>query len=249
MTVDIHSHLLPAVDDGAPDLKTSCRLLSSLAENGVTHLALTPHFYPYSQSLERFLNKRNAAFEKLLTLPEAKKFSFSLGAEVYLSSTLFNTRDLSLLCYKDTNYMLVEPKYEKMFSKETEIRLRRLIADYGITPVIAHIDRYPFLVSDEKLLNKLKTNGCMFQANFSSFSSCFSRRRLISLYRKGYIDFLGEDIHEECFSLEKRRIILNKIQKKEASLLPFVNENGKKLLFPRKVHSQVEEEAAFGQTI
>ncbi len=231
MKFDIHSHILPGVDDGAPDLDTTRRILSSLAENGVTHLALTPHFYPYNQSSEQFLEKRNEAFEKLLTLPEAKNFSFTLGAEVYLSSTLFNTMDLSPLCYEGTELMLVEPKYERAFSKETGIRLRRLIADNGITPVIAHIDRYPFFMSDEKLLYRLKEEGCMFQANLSSFSSYFSRKKLINFYQKGYLDFLGEDIHHNCLLRNEREKILEKIRKKEDGLLFSANEKARALLF------------------
>ena len=156
---------------------------------------------------------------------------FTLGAEVYLSSTLFNTVDLSSLCYKGTDLMLVEPKYEKNFSKETKIRLRRLITDYGITPVIAHIDRYPFLMSDEKLLSELKEEGCMFQANLSSFSSYFSRKKLINFYRKGYLDFLGEDIHHKALLKSEREKILEKISKKEDELLFSMDEKAKALLF------------------
>jgi len=231
MKVDIHSHILPGVDDGAQNLDVTRRILSSLEENGVTHLALTPHFYPYNQSSEQFLEKRAEAFDKLLTLPEAESFCFTLGAEVYLSSTLFNTVDLSSLCYKGTDLMLVEPKYEKNFSKETKIRLRRLITDYGITPVIAHIDRYPFLMSDEKLLSELKEEGCMFQANLSSFSSYFFRKKLINFYRKGYLDFLGEDIHHKTLLKSEREKILEKIGKKEDELLFSMDEKAKALLF------------------
>lgn len=231
MTVDIHSHVLPGVDDGASDLDVTRRLLSSVIENGVTHLALTPHFYPYNQSLDRFLQNRNEAYEKLLSLPEAKKISFTLGAEVYLSSTLFNADDLSALCYEGTELMLVEPEYTRSFSKEMQIRLRRLITDYGITPVIAHIDRYPFFMSDEKLLDELKQEGCMFQANLSSFSSYFRRKKLINFYRKGYLDFLGEDIHDKTLLKEEREKILKKITKKEEKLLSSVERKAKELLF------------------
>ncbi|MBR4288816.1 MAG: hypothetical protein IKT50_05215 [Clostridia bacterium] len=231
MKVDIHSHILPGVDDGASDLDATRRLLSSAMENGVTHLALTPHFYPYNQSLDRFLQNRNEAFEKLLSLTEAKKISFALGAEVYLSSTLFNANDLSALCYEGTELMLVEPEYTRSFSKETQIRLRRLITDYGITPVIAHIDRYPFFMSDERLLDELKQEGCMFQANLSSFFSYFSRKKLINFYRKGYLDFLGEDIHDKTLMKGEREKLLEKIRKKEEKLLSSAEKKAKKLLF------------------
>lgn len=231
MKVDVHSHILPGVDDGAPDLSAAERALRSVVENGVTHLALTPHFYPYQESSGRFLEKRQAAYEKLLSLPEAKQLHFSLGAEVYLSSTLFNAEDLTALCYEGTDLMLVEPKYTKTFSKETGLRLLRLIGDYGITPVIAHIDRYPFFMSDEKLLCRLKEEGCMFQVNLSSFVSYFSRQRLISYYRKGYLDFLGEDIHSLGLNQVKRDKVLRKIRKKEEGLLSSADQKAKKLLF------------------
>lgn len=231
MKVDIHSHLLPGVDDGAADLEETRGALSALLRGGVTHLALTPHFYPYRQSVSRFVEKRSRAMEQLLTLPEAEKMTLTQGAEVYLSSTLFNAEDLKPLCYEGTEYMLVEPEYSRTFTKETERRLKKIVCDYGITPVIAHINRYPFFLSDPALLARLKEMGCLFQVNISAFSSFFKRRKLFSLYREGFVDFLGGDVHSKAPTEKETASLLSRIEKKEPKLVQEADERALGLLF------------------
>lgn len=205
MFADIHSHILPKVDDGPRDLENSRQCLRDLALGGVTHLAFTPHFYPDQKTVEAFLEKREKGYQKILTAPELENFTYTLGAEVYLTGTLFNNENLARLCYQGTNLMLVEPEYADSFTNSLRIRIHRLTEEYEITPIVAHVDRYPFLWKDVKKMMYLRDMGCLLQVNLSSFTEAFSRRHALRLADEGLIHFLGEDVHHWAIPAEKRR--------------------------------------------
>ncbi len=216
MRTDIHSHLLPGIDDGAADLAASRRGLSALTSVGITHLALTPHFYPMHTSFSHFLERREGAWQKLQTVPEAKNFVFSLGAEVYFTENLFNHHDLSSVCYRGTRLMLTELETKDHFTPVMEKNLICLIEDYGITPVLAHIERYPFL-HDRGLLSELRRMGCMFQLNLECFSSFLFRKKWIGLAETYVPVFLGQDVHHLPLTGKKREAIFDAWKKNRAT--------------------------------
>ena len=184
--------------------------MTGLSQSGIRQLALTPHYYPYQQSLERFLEKRNAAFEKIQTLPVAEKFSFSMGAEVYLTETLFNNQDLSALCYEGTRFMLTELEYADDLTISIRRRLRRLREDFDVIPVLAHVDRYPYLWKSKRALAELMEQGCYFQVNLSAFQKRFEAAKTRKLFEKGFVHFLGEDVHSECLTAEQKKLLFGK---------------------------------------
>ena len=231
MFADVHSHLLSNIDDGAKNEKETAHLLKKMSSQGVTHLALTPHYYPFQMSLEDFLKKREDSYKALLSLEEAKEFTFSLGAEVYLTDGVFNNEDLSSLCYEGTSFMLTEIKQAASFTESLRYLLLRLTQDYSITPVLAHIDRYPFLFRNTRLLIRLREMGCMFQINLDAFENFFSRERALHLFNLGLLDFLGEDIHCPGKSREKRKKLLSYLQKRRPEMMKIFCDNAEQLLF------------------
>ena len=80
--IDFHSHILPAIDDGSQDIITSLKMIEELSLNGIDTIILTPHFYPHKISLEKFLNNRETAFEKLISVTETK-VKLILASETY----------------------------------------------------------------------------------------------------------------------------------------------------------------------
>ncbi len=211
MQTDIHSHILCGIDDGAYKPAITQKALADLSREGVSFLGLTPHYYPSRKPMSHFLAQRKRAYEALLELPEAKKFRFALGAEVYFTETLFNYDDLLPLCYEGTRLMLTELEYGDLYTATTRRRLTRLVEDYRITPVLAHIDRYSYLLRDPTILTELRDIGCLFQVNLLSFSKFFTRRRLLRLARMNLWDFFGEDIHTAALTGEQRDRLLHKI--------------------------------------
>ena len=89
---DMHSHILPGVDDGCKTVEDSLKLINIHIKNGVKNIALTPHYYSNEISMDDFIANRQEAFETLKPfLPDG--VSVCLGAEVYVSRYLFNNTD------------------------------------------------------------------------------------------------------------------------------------------------------------
>ena len=231
MFADVHSHILFGIDDGARSIGETRHILQGLHQSGVTHLAFTPHYYPYKDSIDSFVEKREKAFQAVTNLAEAEKFVFSLGSEVYLGETLLSNATLSPLCYRGTRYMLTELEYSDYFTDATKYRLLRLIEDFGVIPVLAHIHRYPFLWKDLRLLEQLKKMGCCFQINLSVLQGFFSRLRAVRLYELGFVDFLGEDAHRSCLSFEEKEKLFARVERSHKGFSEKMSQNVRSRLF------------------
>jgi protein-tyrosine phosphatase len=208
---DIHSHLLWGIDDGSRDEAQTRALLSALQAQGKRFLALTPHCDPAHAPMDEFLEKRERAYRRILALPETAGLTLSLGAELYLTDAIFNYEDARALCYTGTDLLLTELQYAERFTGPAEKRLFRLADEFGVRPVLAHVDRYRFFMKDPALLEELAQAGFLLQWNISSAMGFFGRRRFRRFYEKGLVHFLGEDIHRSVQDADKRREELEKL--------------------------------------
>lgn len=191
---DVHTHILPGIDDGARDLAASLALIKKLVSQGVTHIALTPHYYSSRQSKEDFLSNRNSSAKKLM--PEiSDKIKLTLGAEVYVTDYIFNNTTLKDVCYDGTDFMLTEFPYSADFAGKAGDTLYRLMSSFGIKPVMAHIERYDSLINDPELVEELRELGCLMQINLDSLTHFGTRRKIIKLIKNGSVDLLGTDTH------------------------------------------------------
>lgn len=145
---DLHTHILPGVDDGAQTPEQSLAMLREQARQGVKVVALTSHFHRERETLCAFLERRALAWQALQNaiadLPQAERESLPrliLGAEVAYAPGMWEWPELSKLCYEDTKVLLLElpmgPWNEEMFRQ-----IYNLISRTGITPMIAHAERY-----------------------------------------------------------------------------------------------------------
>lgn len=112
---DTHTHILPEMDDGAPDVNTALRMLRMEREQGGAAVALTPYYYSDEESAEAFLRRRAAALSELegaiSLLPEAERIRLPrriVGAEVAWSANMERWSRLGELCYEGSGYLLVE---------------------------------------------------------------------------------------------------------------------------------------------
>ena len=193
----MHTHILPGFDDGAKTVDESLMLINQLKKQGVRNICLTPHFYTNEMSYEDYLRKRYRAFEKFLPyIPE--DVNIVLGCEVYITDYIFNNDDLSEITYGNSRYILTEFSYNTHFSERTIQRFYMLIQNYGLTPVIPHVERYSYLLDHHDVIAQLKDIGVIIQSNVSNFTkeaSFFKKQRLLKLIKRGLIDILGTDTH------------------------------------------------------
>lgn len=197
--VDIHSHLLPGIDDGASTIEESANLINGLEEIGFKKFITTPHIMG-----EIWRNTSNSINEKLdSTVSEIKVPNIHnrlKAAAEYMMDGEFTElfKKEKLLCLKD-NYVLVEMSYLNPPIQLYEILFELQVAGYQ--PVLAHPERYLFYhepsLSDYR---KLKKVGCLFQLNMLSTTGYYGERVAKTanlLLKNGLIDFVGSDVHHK----------------------------------------------------
>ncbi len=196
---DIHTHILPGIDDGAENTDISLRLIASEKETGVTDLVLTPHFNMSDVALEDFLSRRAEAFaklsEKLKETDASSDMRFHLAAEVRYDPHLIKL-DLEKLCIGNTSYLLLETTGSFPFNFENTLSF---MLSRGITPILAHIERYEYLRSDSPLLERLIDSGVLLQCNASSVFGKNRSSTVIKLIKRGYVDLLASDCHSPVY--------------------------------------------------
>lgn len=191
--IDFHSHILPKIDDGSKSVKESLQMIEMLSNQGVTTAIATPHFYANSNSVNDFLMKRQASFEKLLPGLGNQFPKIVLGAEVKYYDGISRLEGLSQLRISDTKLLLLEMPMKKW----TEYTLRELteLSGFGdFIIVLAHIERY-LKFQNKEHIEFLRNHGILMQANADFFISLATRRKAINMLRNNYIHFIGSDCH------------------------------------------------------
>lgn len=226
--VDIHSHLLPGIDDGAKDIDTSIALILKMASYGIKNFITTPHVlgsvYPNSTAV---IKEKLVVVQKELEKREIKGISIQAAAEYMLDeefSALLEQKDILVL--KD-NYILVEMSYFSAPINLYEVLFK--IQLKGYKPVLAHPERYNFYHSDFKSYYKLKQAGCLFQLNLLSLTDQYGKGvQKISkkLLKENLYDFVGTDTHHQ-----NHLALLPKIgTKKTLDKITHLLDNNKKFL-------------------
>ena len=164
---DLHSHILPGMDDGAPDLAASLELLEMEAIQGVRNIALTSHYHGDAGNIDGFLARRAEAFEVLRGgLGElGEKLRLKLGCEVRYSPRLMH-EPVFRLCLEGTDVLLLELPMDQNPAYLPEL-LDFLRSD-GIIPLIAHVERYRYVHEDPRILARWVDMGAYAQVNGST---------------------------------------------------------------------------------
>lgn len=155
--LDIHSHILPKMDDGSGSVEESLKLLRTSAEQGITEIAATPHFYASQNSPQKFLERRAACAARLQEALTPDLPRVYLGAEVCYFDGVSRIDELEALWIQNTSILLLEMPFAKwsrrMVNEVAEIQNRR-----DTQVLLAHIERYlPFHNSDA--LQALRAQG------------------------------------------------------------------------------------------
>lgn len=195
MTADFHTHILPCVDDGSRSVKESLEMLRLCSRMGIHQVVLTPHFYPDRDHPEHFLARRKAALEALLEAAAGEELpDLILGAEVYYFPNMSSSDALSRLTIGDSRYLLVEMPMcrwtERMYRELEMIRQNQ-----GLTPIVAHLDRYLTPFTAGKTLRQVAELPVMVQVNGDFFLQRNSSRRALRMLDRGQIHLLGSDCH------------------------------------------------------
>lgn len=223
--IDIHTHILPGIDDGSNCIEESISMLGMLMEQGVGTVVATPHFYIDGMNVESFMNERNKAAERLYNgLKNVdKRPRIALGAEVEFYNELYSLDILEDLCISGTKYVLVEMPFVR-WNDYTYQALGKLSFSRGITPIIAHIERYMDMQKND-VIDRLIEVDALIQINSGFVTGKGTRRKALSMIKKGMVCYIGSDCHNTTSRKpdigEAYSIIYNKLGSKGIDTLEY----------------------------
>lgn len=209
--IDIHTHVLPGLDDGSSSLEESLWLGRALQRQGVKLLAATPHFYATEESPRQFLKRRQKAEETLLRRWPQEFPPFLVGAEVHFFDGISRTEELPLLTLDSTDILLLEMPFSswssRMVEEVVEIQTRR-----RLQVLLAHIERY-LPDQEPEVWQRLRNEGVWFQCNASFFLRWRTKSKALRMFQKGEIQMLGSDCHNQTTRpprLDEARAVIEK---------------------------------------
>jgi len=193
---DIHSHILPGIDDGAVDMRESVKLLSGMYEIGYRRMVLTPHVMAdsYRNTTDIILS----SLEKVVRTMVAEGIELELhaSAEYYLDEELASRIEKRDILTIGKDGLLFETSYyaEPMNLENMVFEMQSC----GYRPIMAHPERYRYIEDKDFFYGRLREFGVLFQVNINSFGGFYgsdAHQKAEWLSERGWIDFLGSDLH------------------------------------------------------
>ncbi len=196
--IDLHCHLLPGLDDGAPDLATSLTMARQAVDQGVTVIACTAHILPgvyhnrgpdirsATRLLQDALNRKGIALQ------------LETGADVHMAPNFIaGLRSGELLTLADSRYVLVEPPHHVVPPQLEEFFFNLIVAGY--VPILTHPERLSWVPSRYDTIKKLVQTGVWMQVTAGSFTGAFGRTALywaVRLLDEGCVHLIASDAHD-----------------------------------------------------
>jgi protein-tyrosine phosphatase len=194
--IDIHSHLLPGIDDGAKTFNDTLLLTKALQGFGVSQIITTPHILKNVwDNTSQIINQK--VLETKIELENNQiDIPFRAAAEYLMDDSFVKLFESEKLLTLKDNYVLVEMSYINH-----PIQLYAILFDLqvaGYIPVLAHPERYSFYHKNTNEYDKLKNAGCLFQLNLLATVGYYGEgitKTADYLLKKGMYDFVGSDVH------------------------------------------------------
>lgn len=195
---DLHSHFLYNVDDGSKSLESTLFMLKNAKDNGVLDIVFTPHYIANTQ----FSSPKDNNIEIFNAVHEIADY---MGINIYLGNEVFCDPDIlkylkegKISTINNSKYLLVEIPMNSKMNNAKNIFFE-LISN-GITPILAHPERYTAYYNDMQFFYDLRTMGVLMQINFSSLVGGYgerAKRVAKELLKYNLVSFVGSDVHSE----------------------------------------------------
>lgn len=197
MVIDFHSHILPGVDDGSRNMDITVEMLRESENQGVATLVATPHFYAHKEAIDTFIQKRDRAYAEVMKHLDSiteKLPNIICGAEVAFFEGISKAEQIERLTIQKTNLLLIEMPFESW--NDSIIReIHTLIHKRGITPIIAHVERFYGFKGNAERIEQLMEWPLYLQINGEVILDFWHRRKFITLLKKNQVHLLGSDCH------------------------------------------------------
>lgn len=251
--IDLHSHILPNIDDGSKSLEESIAIIKQAVSNGVTDIIVTPHFIlGSSYNKEKSANKKLLADLKKRVEAENLSINLHLGNEIFVDIEMVSLlKKKKIASLNDSRYVLFELPMNNEYKniKKTLFDLQSV----GYIPIIAHPERYRIVKENPQIVEEWQEAGAVFQSNIGSLFGRYgkeAKNTLITLLKHEAVSFIASDIHHSCDTFYEDIPKLKKMLKKmlkEDYVEELLELNGKKVLNNEKI--EVREVIPFKKNI
>ena len=192
--IDLHSHILPQLDDGSDSVEMSLAMLYQMAEQGVDVVCATSHYYAKHSSIPAFCERRAEAMERLSAVLTEDLPRVLPAAEVAYFPRM-EEQDLTPLCIQGTRTLMLEMPFADWTSLQAEA-VEALVLDCGYQVVLVHPERFCFSKSNRHQLEKLAKLPIGLQINAGSLLRWGTRRLALDLLQLAHWPLLGSDCHK-----------------------------------------------------
>lgn len=232
--IDIHTHIIPNIDDGSKSVEETFKLINEAKEAGFTDIILTPHYITnyyetpgaevkfWTESLQKIVDEKNLGLK------------LHSGMEIYISEELSDlVKNGTVITLADSKYILIEFPMNTTMRNVDEILF--MMRNMGYKVIIAHPERYKCIQENIEYAMQLVEEGCMLQSNYGSIVDIYgkeARKTLKKLFKMDVISFLGTDTHKEGTIYQIMPQIIKKLRKviSEEKLYEITTENPRKIL-------------------
>lgn len=234
--IDLHSHILPELDDGAHSLQDSLAMARMAVDSGITAMVATPHCAD---------DRRQEIYEAWLLLRQALHEN-EIPLRLFLGMEIFGTPDTArmlcdgaLLTLNGSRYPLIE--FDFRSSGDVETQILQSVCKAGFRPIVAHPERYEYVQEDPQIINRWCRMGCLLQINRGSLIGRFghrARETAVSLVNRGFVAAVASDAHSvrarTPWMKDVRHLLSTEISREYARQL--LRDNPKKVIKNEEIH-------------
>lgn len=213
--IDIHSHLIPKVDDGSKSIEETVKMLKEARKAGFTDVILTPHYMEGYYKTETEIIKIWTNQLQNVLANENIDINLYSGNETYITEELIellNKNEVNTLA--NSRYLLLELPFNSKIKYLYEVLFT--LKNSNIVPVIAHPERYTYIQENIEEAEKLVEQGCLLQCNYGSVIGNYGRKAkktVKKLLKKDLVHFLGSDCHKPNTIYKEMKDIMKKLNK------------------------------------
>lgn len=195
--IDIHTHIIPKVDDGSKSVEETFELFKEAVNEGFTDIILTPHY------IKEYYETNTNIREYWVKSIQDSLYQLDIPIKVYVGNEVYVCEDIDELifrnkvsCLNNSRYIMFELPMNSNITYLEEVIFK--ITNLDKVPIIAHPERYSYVQKDIKLVQELHEKGVLFQSNYGSILGIYgegAKKALEKLLKSNCIDFLASDVH------------------------------------------------------
>lgn len=209
--IDMHSHILPNIDDGSGSVEETLNLIEEAKKVGFTKIVVTPHY------IEGYYEKDEETRKELIDNISNKVKNIELynANEVYISENIIKLlQEKKISKINNTRYLLFEMPMNIKPMNLYEVVYEMM--QYKIIPILAHPERYTFVFKEPDIIYDLIQKGVLMQANYGSLIGMYGKRTELivkKFLQNNMIHMLGSDVHRQNSIYRKIPEVLEKLEK------------------------------------